>query len=46
MAWWQNEAGEPMYSPEQIRAEESWTPDPYDEYEDDFSYFDGDWDDE
>jgi hypothetical protein len=22
MAWWQNEAGEPMYSPEQIRAEE------------------------
>lgn len=24
--WWQNEAGEPMYSPEAIRAEENYTP--------------------
>jgi|GEM_PF-4190311 len=25
-AWWQNEAGEPMYSPEAIRAEENYVP--------------------
>lgn len=29
--WWQNEAGEPMYSPEAIRAEENFQPD-YDPY--------------
>jgi hypothetical protein len=33
MAWWTNEAGEPLYSPEQIRAEESWAPDEYDEHD-------------
>lgn len=28
--WWQNEAAEPMYSPDAIRAEESYMPDPED----------------
>jgi hypothetical protein len=35
MPWWTNEAGEPMYSPEQIRAEESYEPDPNDAYDED-----------
>jgi hypothetical protein len=35
VAWWQNEEGEPMYSPEQIRAEEmaDFERDPYDDLE-------------
>lgn len=28
MAWWQNEAGEPLYSPEAIRSEEAADCDP------------------
>lgn len=31
--WWQNEAGEPMVSPQEIRATESWQPDPADMYD-------------
>jgi hypothetical protein len=33
MAWWQNDEGEPMYSPEQVRAEEAYEPDLYDDDE-------------
>jgi len=32
--WWQNEAGEPLYSPEAIRAEENADSEPYYDYDD------------
>ena len=39
-SWWQNEAGEPMYSPEAIRAEEMADSEYEPEY-DDFCDYDG-----
>jgi len=46
--WWENEAGEPMYSPEAIRAEESYEPeyDPDQFLSDDRDNFDNDVDEE
>lgn len=38
--WWQNEAGEPMYSPEAIRAEEAYVPEPDDILDNDRDDFD------
>lgn len=40
-AWWQNEAGEPMYSPEAIRAEENYVPEHDPDMYDDRDYDDG-----
>ena len=40
-AWWQNEAGEPMYSPEAIHAEENYVPEHDPDMYDDRDYDDG-----
>tara|TARA_R110000868_G_scaffold362421_1_gene624552 strand:+ start:202 stop:396 length:195 start_codon:yes stop_codon:yes gene_type:complete len=44
-SWWQNEAGEPMFSPEAIRAEERADSEYEPEY-DDYGDFDYDYDED